>query len=134
MLHYHSHHCHHSHHHHQFDDQALRESEEEARLREEGVDDVESIGVDPLDERFAHVADDHDMDNDIADVGDYNHDDKSYFDNLRISKILTVLMHSILPDNSVGQPPDTKVGNIRIKQVNIVIIIIIIITHHHHHP
>ena len=32
--------------------QALRESEEEARLREEGVDDVESIGVDPLDERY----------------------------------------------------------------------------------
>ena len=32
--------------------QALRESEEEARLREEGVDDVESIGVDSLDERY----------------------------------------------------------------------------------
>ena len=46
---------------HQFDNQALRESEEEARLREEGVDDVESIGVDPLDERFAHVGDDHDV-------------------------------------------------------------------------
>ena len=43
--------CHrdHDHDHHV---QALRESEEEARLREEGVDDVESIGVDPLDERY----------------------------------------------------------------------------------
>ena len=94
-----------SHHHRQFDDQALRESEEEARLREEGVDDVESIGVDPLDERFAHVGDDHG-------VGDCN--------NVTILMILMVMMCSILPDNS---PPDTKVGNIRIKQVNIVIII-----------
>ena len=34
--------------------------------------------------------------------------------------IMMVTMSSILPDNS---PPDTKVGNIRIKQVNIVIII-----------
>merc|ERR1719509_36732 len=50
---------------------ALRESEEEARLREEQVDEVESIGVDPLDE-------------------------------------------SILPDSE--ERPDTKVGNIRIKQ------------------
>ena len=60
-----------SHHHRQFDDQALRESEEETRLREEGVDDVESIGVDPLDERFAHVGvgDDHD----VGDVGDVVH-------------------------------------------------------------
>ena len=49
------------HHRHHEDHQALRESEEEARLREEGVDDVESIGVDPLDERFG-VADDHDID------------------------------------------------------------------------
>jgi len=49
--------------------EALRESEEEARLRDEG--DVESIGVDPLDE-------------------------------------------SILPD--AEEQPDTKVGNIRIKQ------------------
>ena len=30
-------------------------------MREEGADDVESIGVDPLDERFAHVGDDHDV-------------------------------------------------------------------------
>ena len=36
-------------------------------------------------------------------------------------------MFSILPDDSVAQPPDTKVGNIRIKQVNIVIIIIIFV-------
>ena len=43
----------------------MRESEEEARLREEGVDDVESIGVDPLDERFGDVDDhDHDIDSD----------------------------------------------------------------------
>ena len=106
-------HCHHSHHHHQFDDQALRESEEEARLREEGVDDVESIGVDPLDERFAHVGDDHDVgDNHGVGDGDCN--------NVTILMILMVMMSSILPDNS---PPDTKVGNIRIKQVNIVIII-----------
>ena len=104
---YHSHHSHH----HQFDDQALRESEEEARLREEGVDDVESIGVDPLDERFAHVGDDHDVGDDHG-VGDCN--------NVTILMILMVMMCSILPDNS---PPDTKVGNIRIKQVNIVIII-----------
>ena len=49
----------------------MRESEEEARLREEGVDDVESIGVDPLDERYHHFDapdddhDDHDDDHDI---------------------------------------------------------------------
>ena len=64
-------HSHHSHHHHHFDDQALRESEEEARLREEGVDDVESIGVDPLDERFAHVGDDHDV-GDVVHAHDNN--------------------------------------------------------------
>ena len=28
-------------------------------------------------------------------------------------------LSSILPDDSAAQPPDTKVGNIRIKQVNI---------------
>ena len=28
-------------------------------------------------------------------------------------------LSSILPDASAAQPPDTKVGNIRIKQVNI---------------
>ena len=31
-------------------------------------------------------------------------------------------MFSILPDNSAEQPPDTKVGNIRIKQVILVLI------------
>ena len=33
-------------------------------------------------------------------------------------------MSSILPDDSAAQPPDTKVGNIRIKQVNIFITIV----------
>ena len=43
------------HNHHCGRQKALRESEEEARLREEGVDDVESIGVDPLDERYTNT-------------------------------------------------------------------------------
>ena len=33
-------------------------------------------------------------------------------------------MSSILPDDSAAQPPDTKVGNIRIKQVNSFITIV----------
>ena len=33
-------------------------------------------------------------------------------------------MSSILPDDTAAQPPDTKVGNIRIKQVNIFITIV----------
>ena len=54
---------------HQFDNQALRESEEEARLREEGVDDVESIGVDPLDERFGDIdVDINDIDERFGDI------------------------------------------------------------------
>ena len=47
----------------------MRESEEEARLREEGVDDVESIGVDPLDERYGDD-DDDDHDHDYDDIDD----------------------------------------------------------------
>ena len=52
-------------------------------------------------------------------------------------------MFSILPDESVAQTPDTKVGNIRIKQVNILIIVAVITAiisvvitpnQHHHQP